>query len=227
MELVLMKFTALSGRSALFPTFSCHPSPRSLGDACSDPAASQPWHLPLLRATPCQHPLPWWIPLYLLQSQHLKPTGSEQTPHSPHSCCRRQLTRRDAHVHTQKEGKVWAKAKVFGFFFFFNFVLNLGISSKCIQYPTPFPGAVEVYFCYRLALLDVKLADKKRQLGECLLGKMDAIVTWPYGWRRPYLSEFKHFVARKTLSKGFLKLGVPMLSCVCSGLQPGKVTGFL
>lgn len=118
MKLVLMKFAALSGRSALFPTFSCHPSPQSLGDACSDPAASQPWHLPLLRATPCQHPLSWWIPLYLLQSQHLKPMGSEQSPHSPHSCCRRQLTRRDARVHTQKEGKVWAKAKVFWFFFY-------------------------------------------------------------------------------------------------------------
>lgn len=126
----------------------------------------------------------------------------------------------------KKKGRCGQRLKCFDFFFF-NFVLNLGISSKRIQYPTPFPGAAEVYFCYRLALLDVKLADKKRQLGESLLGKLDAIVTWPYGRRRPYLSEFKHFTARKTLSKGFLKLGVPTLSCVCSGLQPGKVTGFL
>lgn len=81
----------------------------------------------------------------------------------------------------KKKGRCGQRQKCLDFFFFFNFVLNLGISSKCIQYPTPFPGAVEVYFCYRLALLDVKLADKKRQLGECLLGKMDAIVTWPYG----------------------------------------------
>lgn len=123
----------------------------------------------------------------------------------------------------KKKGRCGQRQKWFDFFF----VLNLGISSKCIQYLTPFPGAAEVYFCYRLALLDVKLADKKRQLGECLLGKLDAVVTWPYGRRRPYLSEFKHLVASKTLSKGFLKLGVQTLSCVCSGLQPGKVTRFL
>lgn len=77
-----------------------------------------------------------------------------------------------ARAHTQ-EGKEWAKAKVIPLNFFYL------VSSKCRQYSTPLPGAPEVYFCYRLALLDVKLADKKRQLGECLLGKLDAILTWP------------------------------------------------
>lgn len=81
-------------------------------------------------------------------------------------------------------------------------------------------GLVEVSFCYRLALLDVKLANKKRHLGECLLGKLDAIVMRPYGQRRPYLSEFKHLLTRKMLSKGFSKLGVQSLSGVCSGLPP-------
>lgn len=42
-------------------------------------------------------------------------------------------------------------------------------------------GLDEASFCYRLTLLDVKLADKKRYLGECLLGKLDAILTLPYG----------------------------------------------
>jgi len=63
---------------------------------------------------------------------------------------------------------------------FFEFLLP-SVSSKCRQYPTPFPGVAKVYFCCRLALLDVKLADKKRQSGECLPGKLDVILLWPEG----------------------------------------------
>lgn len=76
------------------------------------------------------------------------------------------------HTHKKKGGVGKGKSG------FFEFLLP-SVSSKCRQYPTPFPGASEVYFCPRLALLDVKLADKKRQLGECLLGKLNAMLTWP------------------------------------------------
>lgn len=75
-------------------------------------------------------------------------------------------------AHTRREE--WAKAKVVSpNFFYLQSPQNVGNT------PLYFSRASEVYFCYRLALLDVKLADKKRQLGECLLGKLDAILTWP------------------------------------------------
>lgn len=98
------------------------------------------------------------------------------------------------------------------------------VSSLCVQCSV---SRARLSFCYRLALLDVKLADKKRHLGECLLGKLNAILIRPYGQSRPYLSEFKQLLTRKMLSKGFSKLGVQSLSGACSGLQPRKVTGFL
>lgn len=98
------------------------------------------------------------------------------------------------------------------------------VSSLCVQCSV---SRARLSFCYRLALLDLKLADKKRHLGECLLGKLNAILIRPYGQSRPYLSEFKQLLTRKMLSKGFSKLGVQSLSGACSGLQPRKVTGFL
>lgn len=96
-----------------------------------------------------------------LQSQYLMLMGSEYRSHSPHSCHKTWFTRRETGRRTK-----WGKGKSG----FFKFLLPL-VSSKCRQYPTSFPEVSAVYFCYRLALIDVKLEEKKRQLGECLLGK--------------------------------------------------------
>lgn len=104
-----------------------------------------------------------------LQSQYLMLMASEYRSHSPHSWHRRWFIRRD----TRRRERV-GKGKSG----FFDFLLPL-VSSKCRQYPTSFPGVSAIYFCYRLALIDIKLEEKKRQLGECLLGKQNAILEWP------------------------------------------------